>query len=313
MPVGFTHEVFTGSGTDAQSYPSTAFTPAAGKLLVVEVAVDGNVEEHVVTDSQGGTYFEASSAQKASGADRISVHIRNSLVPAAVSTTVTVAGMTVNATGCNISVTSVSGMVRTGALARRQAKANPNNVAATPVEVVLNQACLTDNGTVAVMGNSANPAGMTPPTGWTELLDNGHATPNRGLEYAVRVSGFSGTTVSWGSASGTGWGAIVVELDGTIPVTLTAVAVGVATMTGMATHQIALVAIAVASPVINLASTYFKALVATAVGVPGLTTSKTIARVLTAVAVGVATFVHQTMPAIGATVDALLGSRRRRK
>jgi hypothetical protein len=54
---------------------------------------------------------------------------------------------------------------------------------------------------------------MTPPTSWTEDSDNGYSTPTAGQESVSRVSGFTGTTVTWGGTSATAFGDIIVEID----------------------------------------------------------------------------------------------------
>ena len=49
--------------------------------------------------------------------------------------------------------------------------------------------------------NRASPAG-TPPSGWTEMCDSGHATPNAGAIFAYKVQGVNTTTVVYSAATG---------------------------------------------------------------------------------------------------------------
>src|SRR5262249_36569936 len=80
---------------------------------------------------------------------------------------------------------------------------------------VFGASALTGNVTLGAVFNANNPAAMTPPTSWTEQNDTGYNTPTTGQEYVSRDSGFTGTTITWGNASGSAFSAITVELDTT--------------------------------------------------------------------------------------------------
>jgi hypothetical protein len=54
---------------------------------------------------------------------------------------------------------------------------------------------------------------VTEPTGWTEHADTGYNNPTSGMEVASRDSGFTSTSIIWGSNSASNWGAIIAELD----------------------------------------------------------------------------------------------------
>ena len=212
-----THRVSTASTTNATSYASGSFTPGANELLVVLVIAGATADAGVVTNSQGITFTKVDHAVYRSSNDRCYIFVADSLA-SAVSQTVTFACAGDQANGAVILVAGVSGMTLLGASAIRQSAKQENGAAAGTPAPAFGAACLTGNPTLGVMGNGANPAGMTPPGSWNEGADTGYNTPASGAEYVHRNSGFTGTTVTWGSSSGTAFGALIVELDSSAPV-----------------------------------------------------------------------------------------------
>ncbi len=206
-----THRVSTASSSNVTSYASGSFTPAADELLVAFVTASGTIAGAAMSDSQGLTFSLIKKARKASNADTIYLFVANRLA-ANSAMTVTFDCTADAATGAIIQVAGVSGMTRTGADAVRQTAISENVASGTPAPA-FSASALTGNPTLGVVGNGANPAGMTTPTSWTEKDDTGYTTPATGAEYVSRDSGFTGTTVTWGSSSGTAFGAIIVELD----------------------------------------------------------------------------------------------------
>lgn len=228
-----THRVATASTSNASSYASGSFTPAVNDLLVGKVVASGTQAlDATLTDSVGGTWTLISTARKGTSTDMCYVYVRTALIASAVAMTVTFTCTSDAATGAVVIVSSVSGMTRTGAAAVRQFDIEENRGATTPA-CTFPAACLTGNPVIGVVGNGANPATLTPPTGWTEGVDTGFTTPACGAESAFINSGFTGTVVTWGSASGSVWGAIVIELDTSSPtVDLDATSAGSSTLAG---------------------------------------------------------------------------------
>ena len=119
------------------------------------------------------------------------------------------------ANGTIIFVNAVAGMSKSGTAAIRQFAKQDNQAAGTPAPAFSSNA-LTENVTLGVVGNATSPAGLTAPTSWTEPAstgDLGYSTPTTGGEYVFRNSGFTGTTITWGSASASAFGSIIIELD----------------------------------------------------------------------------------------------------
>lgn len=211
----YTAGLTTASTTNTDTYALGPFTPAANDLLVVfcrsgETAVAG-----AVTSSTGLTFTNVTRTDFNTSVDFIDVFVANALTTAVAHTlTWTCTGDAAN--GCFRVVARISGMTRTGASAIRQIAEQENASAGTPAPV-FGSACLTGNLTIAACGTLVNPTALTGPAGWTLRQDSGYNTPATGMYMGSRASGFTGTTVTWGSASATVFGAVVVEYDTSAP------------------------------------------------------------------------------------------------
>lgn len=216
--------VSTASTSNATSYASGSFTPALSDLLVVIVATSGSVEPTAagtVTDDRSGTYTRINFSLRSGGASSNYIFIRNQLVQSAVAHVVTFTCTGDAATGCVILVYGVSSMTRVGSSAARQSAIQSNQAAGGTPAPAFSVAALTGNPCIGMVGSAANPTAVTPPTSWTEpatpLFDTGYATPAAGAEACHINSGFTGTTVTWGSTSSGAFGSVIVELDTSAP------------------------------------------------------------------------------------------------
>lgn len=211
-----THGASSASSTDGTSYTilDSIFTPAANDLLVLAVVKSDSVNDGTVTDSlgDGGGWIFLGSVLYHLSANLVEWFIRDKLV-SATAMTITYDCTGDATTGCLLAVTRAAGMTKLGAAAVRQSATQANQAPNDTPAPVFPAACLTDNPTLGLIGNRDNPAGMTAPTDWTEQVDIGYATPGTGLEYVSRDSGFSGTTITWGSASLSRFASFALELD----------------------------------------------------------------------------------------------------
>jgi hypothetical protein len=222
MAATVTHRVATASTTNASTYASGSFTPAANDLLVASVVVSGQAARGgSMTDSQSLGWDLITTALKNTSADTVYVFVSRALA-ANSSMTVTFATNNGAASGAIVDVDSVSGMSRVGAVAVRQSAIQENQAASGTPAPVFGSAALTGNPTLGAVGNSTNAATLTPPGGtqcnggsYTENADVGYATPTTGGEFVSCDSGFTGTTVTWGSTSASAFGDIIIELDTT--------------------------------------------------------------------------------------------------
>lgn len=216
-----THRISTASTTNnAATYASGLFTPAAGEVIVVMVTVSGHTNANPVLSSSitGQVYPLISTQLFAASANRIYMFVGN-FFATAVSQRVTFNASPATITGCIIQAVGVSGLQRTGLDAVRtidavmQVGGQANQAAAGTPTPVLPANALTVNPTITFVGNSTNPATLTPNASWTERNDTGFNTPATGAEYATRDSGFTSTSVAYGGTSASVFASMVLELD----------------------------------------------------------------------------------------------------
>jgi hypothetical protein len=194
---------------------SGSFTPILSDLLIVIIAASETVTDpasSALTSSVGMTFTQIARATYRTSLDSLYMFVSNTLVSNAAAQTVSFAPAD-PASGTNICVVAVAGMKRSGLNAIRQFATQINQVAGTPAPA-FSRAALTENAVIGAIGNNTNPATMTVPAGgWTENGDIGYITPTTGCEHVSRNSGFTGTTVTWGSASASTFASIIVELN----------------------------------------------------------------------------------------------------
>lgn len=207
--------ISTQSTTNGTSYASGAFTPASGDLLAVAVTASDTAAAGTMTDSLGGTYTKITSALKNASADKMYLFVRTTLILASASMTVTFDCTGDAATGACLDVLRIAGMSRAGANAVVQSAVVANHASGTPAPA-FSASVQTGNPTIGIIGNSTSPAGLTAPTSWTERADAGYASPTTGQETVSRNSGFTGTTITWGGASASAFGAIIAEFDASL-------------------------------------------------------------------------------------------------
>lgn len=209
----------TGGSTSGTSDRTCTITPAVGDLLIVICAVAANTQSSPTCSDNNGSGAYALIGSTAIAYDdgggtpinhRLAVFVRTTAMANTTSTVVTVA------TGSNtagvVHVIAVSNMSNFGAAAVRQFASQANQAAGTPAPAFAS-AALTNNVTIGAVANCATGASMTTPTNWTERQDTGFASDPVGLEVVTRDSGFTGTTVTWGSASATKFASFILELD----------------------------------------------------------------------------------------------------
>lgn len=181
---------FLGNTTDTNTGNKiVAVTPTAGALLIVFAFFSGTTVSSI-TDDQGGTYTAIGGG---------GWYVRTAMTASAVVHTITAAQSAASTGGC-IAVINASGMKKTGAAAVLNNATNVTGAGATP-SVVMGLAS-TATPLIGAVTNSSNPCGVTEPTGYTEGLDSGYATPTTGVEIAF-VNGGQASGITWGSTSAT--------------------------------------------------------------------------------------------------------------
>jgi len=197
-------------------------TVQAGDLLVAFVVVTATASAGSFTDNQGIAWTQVITATKNAGADKLWLFVRDGpitlpLLDGFFQAFIDVTGD--NGTGCVMFIAGVEGISRFGASSIRQSAVQSNQAAGTPAPSFARSANAR-NVILGFVANASNPAGLTPPAILFEppLGDLGYNTPVTGGEYGWQdaffnsVPGFNGQTVTWGSASATPFGSIIVEL-----------------------------------------------------------------------------------------------------
>lgn len=204
--------VTTASTSQATSYASGSFTPAAGDLLVTFVIATVTVGFGTVSSSQAlGGWTEITRALKAVSTDTAYLFVANALAAnSAMTVTFDCTGDT--ATGCIVTVLRVSGMTNVGSAAVRQFDIIENQAGGADVDWVLPAAPLTTNPIVAMIANGTNPATLAPTATFVERSDTGYASPTTGM-YTQSVDGGHTSVNINVSASGGATCAIAAELD----------------------------------------------------------------------------------------------------
>lgn len=216
-----TFKVDTTSTLNVTSYASGSFTAAVGDLIVAFVGATATVAASpTLTDSLAEVTFTKITSSVKSG-DTIYLFVANGLATSTSSRTVTFDCTGDAATGAIITVYVITGMTRTGSGAVRQSAIQNSQTLGTTPAPAFSGAALTGNPVLGAVANATNPAALSVPAGsaptWTEGSDSGYATPTTGQETIWAASGFTGTTITWGSTSVTAYSDIIAEFDASTP------------------------------------------------------------------------------------------------
>lgn len=201
--------------TNAGNHTVTA-TPALGDLIVIVACNTGRTtaQPPTITDNSTGghgTYVQVVSSSKNTSADSLWIYVRADSIQSATSTVFTAAQA--SDSGGGLQVFKITGMTLAALASVRQSASQNNQAAAGTPAPAFGVAALTGNPCIGAVFNATNPATMTPPTSWTESVDTGYATPTTGIETVFRSSGFTGTTVTWGSTSASAFCDVVAEFS----------------------------------------------------------------------------------------------------
>jgi len=199
-------------------------TPAVNDLIVIVAGMSGWASGDDITladnnaDGLGAyTKFGTATVPLSTGggtACALWFFVRNALIGSATSTTFTA---TISGdTGGGLTAMKVTGMVRVGVNAVRQAIGQSTQTE-NPPSIAFGVATLANYPLiVAVMGEDA-PLALTPPTGFTETTEGSWATPTTGINVAFLSAGSTGSTYAWSAGAVTDHNEIAVELDSSVP------------------------------------------------------------------------------------------------
>ena len=198
----------SGGGTSGTGPRSASITAAAGDLLVAFASVSANSQAApTMTDSNGGTYSLVGRAAWQTSNNML-CFVRDSLLPNAIPTTLTL--NTDTNTAGEIVILAYTGISRAGSAAIKQfasqanqpANATPSVTFAAPVTV----------GDAVVASVASSDTATQEPNGWSERKDVHQATPTTALEVATKNK-LTGATITYGAFESFGYAAMGLELD----------------------------------------------------------------------------------------------------
>lgn len=205
-----------GGGSGGTGNRTVTIVPAVNDLLVVfcSVSVNTNASATMTDDNGSGTYTNITTALWNTSANIMTVFVRTALMVNTTSTIITCASGS-NTAG-ELVVYAITGMTKTGAAAILQSARQENQASGTPAPT-FGSAALSANMCLGAVTNLTTAPIETPPTTggtWVEDQDASQASPTTALETVNSAAiGFTGTTVTWGGASGSAFASIIVELD----------------------------------------------------------------------------------------------------
>lgn len=188
------------------SYTTSSFTPSSDSLLVAFISLS-DVDGGSALSVTGGTLTWTKQTDQADGAGSGLFIYTAPVVTSPGSMTVTVDASPAAGIGAFIIVVEVSGVSPTIVQA-----VDGNGNGGTP-SLALSQAMNTNNLGLFVVLPQSNPANATPPSGWTELSDVGHASPAYGMEVSYINTGSTVSTVTLGSSVTSTWAVAFLELQ----------------------------------------------------------------------------------------------------
>ena len=192
------------TSNNASTYATGTFSAAIGDFLTVSAGVTGSAQSVATpTLSTGAANWTRHDQSLGTNSSYFWTGV--------VTATITNGTITIDVTG-DAGTGAVVLVYNCPGGAFRQFDANGSTVSGLPTGVFAN-VLLTTSSYIATVGNLSNPAAMTPPSGWSQDFDDGHALPAEGGHGSHRDQGETGTTITFGSTSATAYQAYFVEIQ----------------------------------------------------------------------------------------------------
>lgn len=194
--------------TNGTTYTTSSISPNANAGLVAAVYTPGSTTGSPTLTGPGGATWTLEGTQLNGVGGRLLIYsLFTGSSPG--SGGVTFDCTVDDANGADIAIVQCTGVDLTDFFVKMGTQ--QLSVAGTPTPA-FGSATASDATVIGFVGNNSNPAGMTPPSGYTELSDIGFNTPSSGLETCFHTSPGAVTTVTWGSTTATAGAAAVCEV-----------------------------------------------------------------------------------------------------
>lgn len=197
---------------NAATYTTSSVNNVIGALSIGLGCISDTVLDAIFTDSLGGNWSLLVGEPFTSGVPMMGyIALRNTIPGATTAMDVTMDVTGDNGTGNHLTIRNLSGARATPPFFRQVGFGT--GAGGTTPTVVMPAAIHSANGVFGMVVSSAIAAGfVTPPSGWTEVLDQVHSFPSQGFEYCHRLSGETLQTIAWGSTCSTAWLAAIIEI-----------------------------------------------------------------------------------------------------
>ena len=166
-----------------------------------------------ISDTLGGTYTEAGTCSRSSGATMLRMYVRDTLIATSGSITVTANASAGNTTGGFVAVLAISNRsVQTAGLAAvKVGGIQSEGAGGTTPAPALGGIPNVANPIIAAVNTNANAVAVTPRAGYTENYELSYNTPGTTFEVMSRNSGESSQTITWGASLANAYCAIAQE------------------------------------------------------------------------------------------------------
>lgn len=205
------------SGSTAAGSQAIAVNVQPSQLLVVLCTFTlSNTDWSAIniSDTLGGTYTVVTTASRSSGATILRMYVRDTLIDASGSITVTANASAGNTTGGYVAVLAISNRsVQTaGSAAVRGSGLTSEGSSGTTPSPALSVAPLSTNPVIAAVNINANTT-ATPRAGYTEHYDVNYNTPATTFEAMSRNSGEASQNIAWGATVSAAFAALAAEFN----------------------------------------------------------------------------------------------------
>lgn len=203
----------SGTGSPASSFTTADFVPPQGSMLVVlasyadsfaftspaSIVGDTGKALSILTDGARRTNLDSLFIYTADGfSNAVSQHVTIDLTAD-------------NASAVTVAVIAVTGLALAGYSAAFNYGAQQNQASSVPAPTLNFGNAQTTNLTIGVVSTSAA-SSFTPPVGWNELTTIN--SPGPPMEIVYRLSGFSGSTITWGASVTPDYNDTIIEFNG---------------------------------------------------------------------------------------------------
>ena len=177
---------------DRNSYTASGFTPAAGSVILIFCTMTGFTGTPTISGGSGWDITPVFETTATFNSGVSTLGLIKGVAGGSPGSFAAAIGCT-GATGCMMSFFQITGANTVTPVVQTKIK---NSTTGSNPSITFDANLNTNNCYLEGIAVPANPAGVTPPSSWTESDDTGHTSPATGLETSYRINGESGATIT---------------------------------------------------------------------------------------------------------------------